>query len=375
MGRVGAGLPRGVLERYRIDAHLGAGGPGTVSRGVARAAPGTAPAAPADASVAIKALHRRLLGDRERARFERERAPTILFDDIAVERADVGPPFWPGKEHPGGTPELSFPDVEGGQFRIACEFSHFAYDDPIVAPGEPGGSHLHMFFGNTDANAYSAYDMLANSGSSTCNGQEINRTAYWVPALFDANGDVRIPMRAIVYYKGYGLANGASEVYPPGAAIIVKPNLHAVPDTEGGVAPYEKAINCSDQIRWPREPASNAMPTCSGGDGTGFFRTIEPHVKFPNCWNRQNPSNPGSWRPSPRLPERRRPGRQRPAARAGTEAPPAVRPTGDRCPEGRRLDAVRAAVPGRGAHLGAGGGDLVHERVAPADTGAGTRAG
>ena len=213
-------------------------------------------------------------------------------------RTDVGPPFWPGKEHPGGTPELSFPVVEGGQFRIACEFSHFAYDDPIVAPGEPGGSHLHMFFGNTDVNAYSTYDTLANSGSSTCNGQEINRTGYWMPALFDAAGDVRIPMRAIVYYKGYGLANGASEVYPPGAAIIAKPDLHTVPDTQGGVAPFEKAIDCSDQFRGPRAPASNTMPTCSGGDGTGFFRTIELHVKFPNCWNREDPSNPDNWRTS-----------------------------------------------------------------------------
>ena len=210
-----------------------------------------------------------------------------------------GPPYWPGKEQPGGggNPERAYPNEGGGQFRIACEFSHFAYDDPIVAPGKPGGSHLHMFWGNTDANAYSTYDTLVNSGSSTCNGQEINRTAYWMPALFDGKGNVRIPMRAIVYYKGYGLANGRSQVYPPGAAIIAKENLHAVPPEEGGVQGFEQAYQCADQFRGGRRPQSNTMPNCPGGGfgGSGFFKTIELHVKFPNCWNGQDPSDPDNW--------------------------------------------------------------------------------
>ena len=36
-----------------------------------------------------------------------------------------------------------------GAFRTVCEFSHMAFDDPIVYPGQPGRSHLHVFFGNT----------------------------------------------------------------------------------------------------------------------------------------------------------------------------------------------------------------------------------
>ena len=211
-----------------------------------------------------------------------------------------GPPYWPGKEQPGGggNSERAFPDASGGQFRIACEFSHFAYDDPVDAWGEPGGSHLQMFFGNTDVNAFSTYERLTNSGSSTCNGQEINRTAYWMPALFDGQGNVRIPMRAIVYYKGYGIANGTSVVYPPGAVIVARENLHAVPRSEGGVQGIEEAFQCSDQFRGGRSPQSNAMPNCPGGGfgGTGFFKTIELHVKFPNCWNGEDASNPDNWR-------------------------------------------------------------------------------
>jgi hypothetical protein len=37
--------------------------------------------------------------------------------------------------------------------RTACQFSHMAFDDPIVYPGQPGKSHLHVFFGNTGTNA------------------------------------------------------------------------------------------------------------------------------------------------------------------------------------------------------------------------------
>ena len=55
-----------------------------------------------------------------------------------------------------------------GNFRTVCGFSHMAFDDPIVYPGQPGVSHLHAFFGNAAANAYSTAQSLANSGKSTC---------------------------------------------------------------------------------------------------------------------------------------------------------------------------------------------------------------
>ncbi len=195
----------------------------------------------------------------------------------------------------GGNSEQAFPDEGGGQFRISCEFSHFSYDDPIVNPGQPGASHLHMYWGNTDVNAFSTYESLINSGSSTCNGQEINRSAYWAPAMFDGNGNVRIPMRIIVYYKGYGLAKGRSEAYPPGAAIIAKPDLHTIPADQGGVlaGDSEKTYQCSDQFRGTRSPQSNTIPNCTGT--RAFLDVLEMHVKFPNCWNRQDASNPANW--------------------------------------------------------------------------------
>jgi Domain of unknown function (DUF1996)/Ricin-type beta-trefoil lectin domain-like len=190
---------------------------------------------------------------------------------------------------PGGNPEEGFPTQGVGTFRISCEFSHFAYDDPLVHPNKPGAAHLHMFWGNTDVNAYSTYDTLFNSGSSTCNGMELNRTGYWAPAMFDAQGNVRVPERIIVYYKGYGLANGASQVFPPRAAMVINDKVHRA--AVGG-AIGEPNFLCSDQYRAVRQNGSLTIPNCTEGP---FRRTLEMHVKFGNCWNRNDPSNPDNW--------------------------------------------------------------------------------
>lgn len=203
--------------------------------------------------------------------------------------------------NPGGNPEHAFPTAQGGQFRTACEFSHFGYDDPVVHPGEPGAAHLHMFWGNTDVNAMSTADTLLNSGSSTCNGQELNRTGYWAPAMFDGAGNVRIPERIVVYYKGEGLANGASQVYPPGAAMIPSIDINTVSSSQGG-AEGKSSYKCSDQWSGAEDPQANTIPSC---DGSRFFDeygvidnphvVLEMNVKFPQCWNGQDAANPDNY--------------------------------------------------------------------------------
>jgi hypothetical protein len=193
---------------------------------------------------------------------------------------------------PGGNPEPGFPDTGVGTFRVSCEFSHFAYDDPLVYPNKPGASHLHMFWGNTDVNAYSTYDKLLNSGSSTCNGMELNRTGYWAPAMFDGKGNVRIPERIIVYYKGYGLANGAAQVFPPRAAMVVSDIVHRAPI---GGAIGEANFLCTDQFRGNRREPSATIPDCSENKTLPWRRTLEMIVKFPNCWNRKDPADISNW--------------------------------------------------------------------------------
>ncbi len=206
---------------------------------------------------------------------------------------DGGPLFGPRSEYlnnPGGNPEQSFPVSSGGQFRTSCEFSHFAYDDPIIFPDQPGKAHLHMFFGNTDANAHSTYNSIINSGSGTCNGMELNRTGYWVPAMFDSRGNVRVPERIVVYYKGEGLARGNSVVYPEGAAILAHTDPHTISDQLGG-HPWKNTYVCSDQYSSPSANGSDTMPNCSGNPRYGNERMVlEMNVKFPQCWNGGNPA-------------------------------------------------------------------------------------
>jgi hypothetical protein len=201
---------------------------------------------------------------------------------------------------PGGNPERSFPVLAGGQFRASCEFSHFGYDDPLVFPGQPGASHLHMFFGNTDVNAHTTHQSLIDSGSSTCNGQELNRTGYWVPAMFDGQGNVRVPERIVVYYKGEGLSRGNSEVYPPGAAMIATTNLDAAPVDQGGTGGKKLTFLCTDNFSTNTGNGAQSMPNCDGstyGSGAGAWTVLEMNVKFPQCWNGENPADWNNFAP------------------------------------------------------------------------------
>jgi len=197
--------------------------------------------------------------------------------------------------------EKSFPVTSGGQFRVACEFSHFAYDDPLLYPDQPGAAHLHMYFGNTDVNAYSNVDTLIDSGSSTCNGKELNRTGYWAPAVIDGSGNARIPERVVVYYKGEGLANGAkrpigggAQVYKKGMANIA-PSSNSVAEVsnQSGGAVGEVNYKCSNNFSaYPYATGVGEIPNCSGDFYDNTYgapypetRTVlEMEVKFWNCF-------------------------------------------------------------------------------------------
>ncbi len=100
---------------------------------------------------------------------------------------------------PASIPPSSAPDVVGA-FRFLCGPGQLTYDDPIVYPGEPGKAHLHQFFGNLEANAHSSYESLRTSGESTCQN-ELNRSAYWMPAMLDGKGHVVRPDFVSIYYK------------------------------------------------------------------------------------------------------------------------------------------------------------------------------
>ncbi len=160
-----------------------------------------------------------------------------------------------------------------GQFRTQCSFSHFAYDDPLVAPGQPGAAHLHMFFGNSEASANSTYQSLRDSGSSTCNGLEGNRTGYWVPAVFDASGNARIPSRIEVYYKSHDRAFEHVQKPPEGLGMIAG-NASTNPHIEWAC---QETGAQGQNLNRPIQQRQNTIPRCSN------TATLLAHIKFPQC--------------------------------------------------------------------------------------------
>jgi hypothetical protein len=173
-----------------------------------------------------------------------------------------------------------------GAFRTVCEFSHMAFDDPIVFPGQPGRSHLHAFFGNTGIGANSTPASIANTGNSTCRGGTINRSGYWVPAMIDTlDGTPVTPDSMIIYYKtGYnGLAPASIQALPAG--------LRMIAGDSSNKAPYPQWTNpmsftCIDPATGTGPKTQNVPTTCAVGN------IVWSSVVFPQCWDGVNLDSP-----------------------------------------------------------------------------------
>jgi len=172
--------------------------------------------------------------------------------------------------------DRSVPAADGtGNFRLVCGYSHMSYNDPIVAPGEPGRSHLHTFFGNTGADADSTYDSLRTTGNSTCDGGTANRSAYWIPSLLEGAAPV-VPKLMFVYYK-----SGYRGVAPF--------EINNVPDGLRMIAGSSRSRNgqSSEIVSWSCESGGSSefvqtIPNCQPG---GELRLT---ITFPQCWNGQD---------------------------------------------------------------------------------------
>jgi len=164
-----------------------------------------------------------------------------------------------------------------GNFRFICEFSHLAVADPIVFPGDPGRGHLHMFFGNTGADAHSTYASLRTSGDSTCAGGPLNRSAYWMPAVIDGKGEVVVPDHFALYYKG-NIGGGAK------ARDLIR-QIRPMPAGLRMIAGYDMLNLSQDKTRqfdWYCElnqVKTDRIPNCAPGEKVGVV------LRFPFCWN------------------------------------------------------------------------------------------
>lgn len=173
-----------------------------------------------------------------------------------------------------------------GQFRINCAVSHYAYDDPIIHPGQPSRSHLHMFWGNTAADHNSTPATFAETGGSTCQGGVLNRSAYWIPAMLDGptgpDRSVVIPKTITLYYKSHRPAD--VNPLPAGIQLLVG-NV----DNGGAVRPSIPAGR--PHLSWgcynpARGQAVNLAPVIPGTADTPQCPNnwdIQASIEFPQC--------------------------------------------------------------------------------------------
>ncbi len=188
-------------------------------------------------------------------------------------------------------PPSAAPDVVGA-FRFICMPGQLKKDDPIVYPGQPGRSHLHQFFGNDAADAYSTYTSLRTTGNSSCMSP-VNRSAYWIPALLNGKGQVVRPDYVSIYYKrrpssdpvvsdpNHPQYQGKATSLPNGLRFIFGRDILNLADAPTGQLHFA----CDGPVSFTPKDWKNfeeAQAGCPVGNRIGVQMTA------PDCWDGKN---------------------------------------------------------------------------------------
>ncbi|MEL6922201.1 MAG: DUF1996 domain-containing protein [Pseudomonadota bacterium] len=184
-------------------------------------------------------------------------------------------------------------DDGSGAFRTHCLESHASNDDPLVFPGAPGKSHHHIFFGNTGTDAATTVKSLMEAGEATCDGGVLNRSAYWVPALYDAHGERIKYDEPLFYYKSGYHVPASSIKAPPEGLTMIAGHAHAVSPQGTHVVRFRCSSWRSDRVWFePGDPLDHVdyLPDCPTDD------LLEMRVVFPQCWDGVNLSSPDNRR-------------------------------------------------------------------------------
>lgn len=218
-------------------------------------------------------------------------APQLGSDHAQTPSAALGMPDYLGD--PGA--HVSIPNVgeaDDSFFRVECSFSHFGYDDPVRYPGQVNAAPLQMFFGNTGTNADSEYWSLIDRGASTCSGGPLDRSAYGLPAVFDANDRALVPSYFVVHYNthaGEGRNGAIVQPFPEGLRIPAGDPGASLP--QDSASPYSQIeLSCDTGVRGDGELSirnQSTFPVCDGGAGGGQA-SIKMQVRFPFCWDGVN---------------------------------------------------------------------------------------
>lgn len=168
-----------------------------------------------------------------------------------------------------------------GSFRHTCRFSHFNFDDAIALPGFPGKSHLHVYFGNTGANASSTALSIRTTGNSTCFGGTANRSAYWAPAWVDkVTGAPLVPTSFVPYYKSAKLLASSLVDLPVGLRMIAGNPRATGPGDTSPHSVYSCYQGPGEQNPIGNHPAFGLCPSNT--------THINAQLFFPQCWDGVN---------------------------------------------------------------------------------------
>jgi hypothetical protein len=108
---------------------------------------------------------------------------------------------------------IVIPLAFGADLIIGCKESHRNNDDPIVFPGQPGASHLHVYVGARSVNAFSTVASMRASGTTCDDPRDL--AGYWGPAS-SAGYPIHPTKGALFYYTFNG------RQFPAGFRVIVR---------------------------------------------------------------------------------------------------------------------------------------------------------
>jgi hypothetical protein len=157
------------------------------------------------------------------------------------------------------------------EFQADCAVTHRAPDDPIGFPGEPGTSHDHTFLGNPSTDAFSTTGSLS-AATTTCR-VPMDKSAYWIPTMFDGDRPVLPVGQQVIYYKSGVFDYTSVRPFPRGLRFVAgSPRASAADFARGSVEGYE----CGNSYR---NDDFTTMRACPAG--------TEVNVRYqaPSCWD------------------------------------------------------------------------------------------
>lgn len=175
-------------------------------------------------------------------------------------------------------PDTVPPGSSEGAFRTECsEDVYWNFDDPIVHPGQPGASHLHMHFGNPTTDAFSTYASLRLAGASSCAGGPLNATSYWTPALIGTDSMPMAPTGGVTIYYKHPAGHDETLVELPAGLRFVGGNPQV---NQWGSDPW--SWECWNLIENTSFASAKTIPVCPLDTTTLIHR-----IAMPQCWDGQ----------------------------------------------------------------------------------------